>query len=234
MSYKSFGESAVLIEWPSEINEAILCDIVAFKNKIEEDINLQDIIVGYNSLVLVSCYKIEDIDEKIYLLNKLYHQPVKAEFQKITHWEIPVCYDQQFGIDLEEISQANMIDKDEIIQLHTNPIYTVYFVGFLPGFLYLGGLDDQIAIPRKSTPRLRVPKGAVAIGGNQTGVYPTKSSGGWNIIGNSPILFFDVEKASPCFAKTGDKISFKSVSLEAYKEIAQEVEKNAYQMKTIL
>lgn len=234
MSYKSFGESAILIEWPSEINETILYDIVAFKKKIEEDINLQDIIVGYNSLVLVSRYKIEDIDEKIYLLNKLYHQAVEAEIQNTTHWEIPVCYDQQFGVDLEGISQVNTIDKKAIIQLHTHPIYTVYFVGFLPGFLYLGGLDDQLAIPRKATPRLRVPKGAVAIGGNQTGVYPAESSGGWNIIGNSPISFFDVEKTSPCFAKTGDKISFKSVSLDVYKEIAQEVKKNTYQMKTIL
>ena len=208
-------------------------DIVAFKNKIEEDINLQDIIVGYNSLVLISSYKIENIDEKICFLNKLYQQPSEIEIQKTNHWEIPVCYDQQFGVDLEEISRTNLISKSKIIQLHTSPIYTVHFLGFLPGFLYLGGLNEQLTIPRKATPRLRVPKGAVAIGGKQTGVYPTESSGGWNIIGNSPIQFFDAENLSPCLAKIGDNISFKSISLNAYKEIEEEVIKKTYQMKRI-
>lgn len=231
LTYKTFGEKAILIEWPSEINEPILYDIVAFKNKIEEEINLQDIIVGYNSLVLVSRYKIESVHDKISSLKELYHQPSKTKIFKSTHWEIPVCYDLQFGIDLDEISLKKSITKDEIIQLHTSPIYTVYFIGFLPGFLYLGGLDEQIAIPRKSTPRLRVPKGSVAIGGNQTGIYPNESSGGWNIIGNSPISFFDVQKASPCFAKTGDKISFKSISYDEYEMINEKVNNNVYEMK---
>ena len=234
MSYKPFGERAILIEWPSEIGEEVLYDIVCFKNKIEKDINLQDVIVGYNSLMLVSSYKIEKVHEKMSSLKELYLQPSKAKIHKATHWEIPVCYNEEFGIDLEEISQKNTIDKDEIIQLHTSSIYTVYFIGFLPGFLYLGGLDNKIAVPRKPTPRLRVPKGAVAIGGNQTGIYPNESSGGWNIIGNSPISFFDVKKASPCFAKTGDKISFKSVSYHEYKMIKEKVNSNVYQMKTIL
>jgi len=219
LTYKPFGEHAILIEWPSEISEEVLSNIVGFKNKIEEDINLQDIIVGYNSLVLVSEYKIEEVNEKMYSLNELYKQPLKTETQKTTHWEIPVCYDQQFGVDLEYISKTNAMAIEEIIRLHTEPIYTVYFVGFLPGFLYLGGLNERIAIPRKSTPRMRVPKGSVAIGGNQTGIYPDESSGGWNIIGNSPISFFDVKKDSPCFAKTGDTISFKPVSFEKYKKI---------------
>ena len=234
LTYKPFGGNAILIEWPSEINESILYDIIAFKNKIENEINLQDIIVGYNSLVLVSSFKIERIHHKISSLKELYNQPSKTKIHKTTHWEIPVCYDQQFGIDLEEISQKKSITKDKIIQIHSSTIYTVYFIGFLPGFLYLGGLDEQIVVPRKSTPRLRVPKGAVAIGGSQTGIYPNESSGGWNIIGNSPISFFDAQKVSPCFAKTGDKISFKSVSYDEYKMIKEKVNSNVYQLKTIL
>lgn len=225
LSYKSFGEKAILIEWPSKINETILHDILAFKKKIEQEVNLEDIIVGYNSLVLVSNFRIEKIEEKIGFLKKWYKLPLEIGIQKANHWEIPVCYDQHFSIDIEEVSQKNMITNNEVIKLHTSSVYTVYFVGFLPGFLYLGGLNSKLNTPRKDTPRLRIPKGAVAIGGSQTGVYPTESSGGWNIIGNSPISFFNVENTLPCFAKTGDKVSFKSISLDDYKKIKQKVEK---------
>lgn len=218
LSYKPFGEFAILIEWPSKINEAILVDIIGFKSKIEESINLQEVIVGYNSLLLVSSYKIDDVNEKIYALNELYHQTFKIKIPMATHWEIPVCYDAKFGVDLEYISKKNNIAVEEIIKLHIERTYTIYFVGFLPGFLYLGGLNDKIAIPRKSTPRLKVPKGAVAIGGNQTGIYPEESAGGWNIIGNSPISFFDVKKENPCFGKIGDTVSFKSISIKEYKD----------------
>ena len=234
LTYKPFGEKAILIEWPSEINEKILHDILIFKDKIEQEVNLQDIIVGYNSLLLVSNFVIEKVYEKINFLKEWYKSPLETKAQKAVHWEIPVCYHQQFGVDLEELSKTKSISIDRIINLHTDQIYTVFFIGFLPGFLYLGGLNEQLAVPRKSTPRLRVPKGAVAIGGNQTGVYPAESSGGWNIIGSSPVLFFDIENSTPCFAKTGDKISFKSVSVDEYDEIEKRVKKNLYQIKKIL
>ena len=149
------------------------------------------------------------------------------------HWSVPVCYDPIFGIDLELVSDRKNKSVKEIIRLHTEVVYKVFFIGFLPGFLYLGGLNSKIAIPRKETPRLRVPKGAVAIGGSQTGVYPTESSGGWNIIGNSPVSFFDIDKITPCFAKTGDKISFESISFEAYTSIKEQLENNTYQLKKI-
>ncbi|WP_347173678.1 5-oxoprolinase subunit PxpB [Polaribacter uvawellassae] len=233
LSYKTFGENAILIEWPSEISEIILNDILDFKNKIDNELDLKDCIVGYNSILLVYRFILQNSDFKIEFLKELYHQKSIEKNQKITHWKIPVCYDLSFGIDLEDISKTIKISPKEIIQLHTKAIYTVYFIGFLPGFLYLGGLDDQIAIPRKATPRLKVAKGAVAIGGNQTGIYPNESSGGWNIIGNSPISFFDVKNQHPCFAKTGDKITFEPISLEEYTNIKNQAESNAYQIKMI-
>lgn len=234
LSYKTFGEKAILIEWPSEINEEILHDIVSFKNKIEQEVNLQDIIVGYNSLLLVSKFKIDEVQQKITFLKAWYKQLIESDKLTINHWEIPVCYDAFFGIDLNKMSKEKNLSKEEVIQLHTNTIYTVFFIGFLPGFLYLGGLNDQLSTPRKATPRLKVPKGAVAIGGHQTGVYPLESSGGWNIIGNSPISFFEVDNPSPCFAKTGDKISFKSISLNEYKKIEIAIEKKNYQIRSII
>jgi inhibitor of KinA len=232
-TYKLFGDSAILIEWPSQINELILCDILYFKNEIEKNIQLKDCIVGYNSILLVYDFLIEDLASKIESLHDLYQNKEMLGEIKNSHWKIPVCYDATFGVDLEYISKELKRSIKEIINLHAEAIYTVYFIGFLPGFLYLGGLNEQIIIPRKGTPRLNVVKGAVAIGGNQTGVYPNESSGGWNIIGNSPISFFDVQKEHPCFASPGDEITFESVSLEEYQQIKDQVENNSYQIQQV-
>ena len=231
LTYKPFGENAILIEWPSVISEEVLQDIVEFKTKIERLLKLQDVIVGYNSLLLVYNFEIENYNSKIDFLKELYIQKGVRSNIRGMHWEIPVCYDLEFGIDLKQLSKEKNCSISKIIQLHSETVYTVFFVGFLPGFLYLGGLKPELYSPRKATPRLRVPKGAVAIGGEQTGVYPVESSGGWNIIGNSPISFFEMKNEMPCFAKTGDKISFKSISTDEYIKIEQEVKAGLYQMK---
>lgn len=233
LTYKPFGETAILIEWPAQINHEILEDIVAYKTEITRLIKLKDVIVGYNSLLLVYNFKIENFQSKVSFLEEIYFDKGVLSNVNVTHWEIPVCYDLSFGVDLKLISEDKKLTIKQVIQLHFEAIYTVYFIGFLPGFLYLGGLNEQIVMPRKATPRIRVPKGAVAIGGNQTGVYPNDSSGGWNIIGNSPISFFDIEKSTPCFAKTGDKISFKSVSLKDYETIKKKLEIGTYQINKI-
>lgn len=233
LTYKTFGKNAILIEWPAVISEDVLQDIVAYKTKIERLLKLQDVIVGYNSLLLVYNFEIEKFQSKVAFLKELYFQKGIISTIRGIHWSVPVCYDPIFGIDLELVSERKNKSIKEIIRLHTEVVYKVYFIGFLPGFLYLGGLNSKIAIPRKETPRLRVPKGAVAIGGSQTGVYPTESSGGWNIIGNSPVSFFDIDKITPCFAKTGDKISFESISFEAYTSIKEQLENNTYQLKKI-
>jgi inhibitor of KinA len=232
-TYKLFGESAILIEWPKEISEIILTDILDFKNAIENQLKLKDCIVGYNSILLVYDFVVINTTTKIDSLKIFYQNKKSVKKQKRTHWKIPVCYDAMFGIDLEIISEELKLSSGEIIHLHTKGTYTVFFIGFLPGFLYFGGLNEQIAIPRKATPRLIVPKGSVAIGGNQTGVYPNESSGGWNIIGNSPISFFDVQNQDPCFAKTGDTITFESVSFEEYVNIKNQVKSNNYKIQKI-
>jgi KipI family sensor histidine kinase inhibitor len=147
-------------------------------------------------------------------------------------WEIPVCYDAQFGIDLDEIVQKTKLSIAEIISLHTAPRYQVFSIGFLPGFLYLGGLDSRLHMDRKSTPRLKVEKGAVGIGGIQTGIYPKSSPGGWQILGNSPLNFFDVFDEDPCFAKAGDYVKFVSVSLPEYHDIKEAVANRSYTIKS--
>jgi len=119
--------------------------------------------------------------------------------------------------------------------MHSNNIYTVFFMGFLPGFMYLGGLDERLFFNRKPNPRLHIAKGSVAIGGKQTGVYPSKSAGGWNIIGRTPISFFNIKDEIPCFTKAGDKIKFVPISLDEYHRIEKRIVKNTYTIsKTVI
>lgn len=234
LKYKPFGERSILVEWPSEINENILNDVLVFKNKLQnQSIELKiEVKSAYNSILITYSFTIDNINDKILALKAPYS--TKINFQKTSYrlWKIPVSYDEEFALDLDEICKQKNLSKTEIIQLHSETIYTVFFIGFLPGFLYLGGLDEKLHFPRKASPRLQVKKGSVAIGGNQTGVYPNESPGGWNIIGNSPINFFDSNKEAPCFAKSGDRIQFVPISLKDYDEISVLVKSGVYQLES--
>lgn len=232
LTYKRFGNSAVLIEWSAIISEEILEDILSFKQKIflEKKIVFLEIVQGYNSLTIIYTKDDFNFNKEVQVLKELYISTLKKEQQDFFQWEIPVCYDPKFGIDLQEISLQKKIAIDQIIQLHSATIYRVYFIGFLPGFLYLGGLDEQLFVDRKSNPRLNVLKGAVGIGGKQTGVYPNNSAGGWNIIGNTPVNFFDTEMDTLCFAKAGDYIKFNAITLDEYYCIKTEIKEKKYKI----
>ena len=213
-AYKSYGDQAILIAWEPKIDTNILSDINQFKMKIETHLssNIIDVVVGYHSLLVKYKERIGIFKNEVEGLEKLDKELLQIKPAENYLWEIPVCYDQKFGIDLSHIAITNKLSVSEIINLHSTPIYTVYFIGFLPGFLYLGGLNEQLVIPRKETPRLHVDERSVAIGGRQTGVYPSNSAGGWQIIGKTPISFFDVKAKRPCFAKSGDQIKFSPIS----------------------
>lgn len=234
LTYKPFGERAILIEWPSKIDTNILSDIILFKTKIRNK-NIEQILElksSFNSLLVIYNSICRNFENEINLLKSAYISPDFKSDIVANIWKIPVCYDDEFGVDLDIISKQKNISKPEIVKRHSKAIYTVYFIGFLPGFLYLGGLDERLHIPRKSTPRLHIEKGAVAIGGNQTGIYPNESPGGWNIIGNSPISFFNVSKEKPCFAKAGDAIQFYPISVKEHYDIKTLVDANVYQMES--
>lgn len=232
--YKPFGERAILVEWPAKIDEVILKDVIRFKSVIVKN-NIKSIIEvksAYNSLLIFYDSVCRNFENEVNILKKLYKSSNKETVILSTRWEIPVCYDQSFGIDLGVISAEKKLSIAEVVKRHSQASYTVYFIGFLPGFLYLGGLDETLHVPRKSTPRLKIEKGSVAIGGNQTGVYPTESPGGWNIIGNSPIEFFNPKSNPPCFAKAGDKISFTPISISEYHDIKILSAAGVYQLES--
>lgn len=133
--------------------------------------------------------------------------------------ELPVCYGETYALDLEAVVALTGLTSREIIRRHSEPEYVVQMLGFMPGFPYLAGLATELQVPRKERPRLSVPAGSVAIAGNQSGVYPVVSPGGWQIIGRTPLRLFDPHSASPSLLQTGDRVRFRQVSPEEYLEI---------------
>ncbi|UNL85757.1 5-oxoprolinase subunit PxpB [Priestia koreensis] len=132
--------------------------------------------------------------------------------------QIPVCYEGEFAPDLAEVARHNGLSQEEVIDLHTSGEYLVYMLGFAPGFPYLGGLSEKLATPRKASPRSAIPAGSVGIAGNQTGVYPFESPGGWQIIGRTPLALFQPHEDPPTLLQAGDIIQFTAISKKEYDE----------------
>ncbi len=133
--------------------------------------------------------------------------------------EVPVCYGGALGPDLAEVAQHTKLSEKEVIQLHSQPDYLVYMIGFAPGFPYLGGMNKALTAPRKQSPRARVPAGSVGIAGEQTGIYSIETPGGWQLIGRTPLSLFDVQRDSPSLLKAGDRFRFVPVTEAEYRAI---------------
>lgn len=127
-------------------------------------------------------------------------------------WKVPVCYGEGFGKDLDTLAKEKKLKVGELIEMHASVAYRIHFFGFLPGFMYLNGLPERLHSPRKAVPDRAVPRGSVAIGGSQTGIYPRESPGGWHVIGRTPISLFDGEQNPPVWANPGDRIKFVPIS----------------------
>jgi KipI family sensor histidine kinase inhibitor len=132
--------------------------------------------------------------------------------------DIPVCYGEKFGPDLEQVAALHALDTEEVIRLHCSPLYRVYMIGFTPGFAYLGGLDERLHTPRKKEPRKRVPAGSIGIADRQTGIYPIESPGGWQLIGRTHLKLFDPERETPFFLEAGDLVRFRPIGGEEFEK----------------
>ena len=132
--------------------------------------------------------------------------------------EVPVCYENEFAPDLREVAWHAKLSVEEVVQRHASAAYRVSCVGFTPGFPYLSGLPSELATPRRDSPRKRIPPGSVGIGGTQTGIYPSISPGGWNIIGRTPLRLFDVQREPPALFHAGDRVRFRRISREEFEK----------------
>lgn len=229
------GESAISISFGHTVSLDIHHHVRALGEYIEEHPfpGLKEYILSYTSVTLM--YDIEavldghDDAQSAAAVMTAYARDAVAHLDKETLpppavVTIPVCYGGSFGPDLEFVAQSHDMTPEEVIAIHTKNEYTVYMIGFCPGFPYLGGLDERIATPRRSSPRVTIPARSVGIAGMQTGVYPLSTPGGWQLIGRSAIELFTPDKDTPSLLKAGDLVRFKSITEKEYKQIRGDAE----------
>ncbi|MBK77625.1 MAG: allophanate hydrolase [Flavobacteriaceae bacterium] len=226
LSFFLYNENSIIIEWPKIISENILKDILNFSNKLLKLKTIHSTINGYNSLLIIYKSNIMSFDKEIFKLKSLYENKLRNLILNNKNWKIPVCYEKKHAPDISYVSKKLNLSLKEIVRLHSLKKYRLFFIGFLPGFLYLGKLHNKLKIPRKTSPSTNYQPGSVGIADNQTGIYPNISPGGWNIIGNTPITLFDPSSTQPCFAKSGDTIEFYSINEKEYNLIKQKSKDN--------
>ena len=225
------GDSSLLIEFGKEISPEINQKLTATVQLIKEQHieGVVDMIPAFCSLLVnydPRVIRYEELKERIKNLVKV---DVKAQAGKKKVFEIPVCYGGEFGPDIENIAEHAGLSVEEVIEIHSSRDYLIYMLGFLPGFTYLGGLDERIHTPRLANPRVKINAGSVGIGGSQTGIYPLDSPGGWQLMGMTPVKTYDPDRETPILVEAGDYIRFVPVSEEEYYRIKALVDKNEYE-----
>jgi inhibitor of KinA len=231
-SYKIYNHNILHLEWTEAIDNEQMRKINHFAKILNDQnqIPLIDIVPAYHSLSVFLNDPIVPISELINSLGELYHltSSVPAENGKL--WKIPVVYGGSRGQDFDTVCKKINMDPEELIEKHTAPLYEVHFIGFLPGFPYLGGLDPELHISRKEIPTASILAGSVGIGGSQTGIYSVNSPGGWNIIGNTPFPLFDPKRSPQTLIQSNDRIQFYSIKeseLEGCRmKICEEIQKS--------
>ncbi|KXI27116.1 5-oxoprolinase subunit PxpB [Paraglaciecola hydrolytica] len=208
------GDAGLTVLFAEPISEPLSRQILwlskACKRQFAEQ--LIDVIPAYQSLTLLyhpSANNYQMLQEALQLILQ---QPVPQDDYQAKNIHIPVCYQGEYAPDLSSVAESCGLSSQEVIALHFAPEYLVHMLGFSPGFLYLGGMAKALRCARKAIPATSVPAGSVGIGGNQTGIYPQASPGGWHIIGRTPLTLFDPNRAQPCIANPLDKIIFEPIS----------------------
>lgn len=229
-SYQALGDTILLMEWPAEINRTILLEILGYQNSIATN-PIKGVIETYPTYYSLAVVFNPDEINFNQLKTRLEQLSLPEFDPPCYRWSIPVCYAGEQAPDMPAFAKAKRMTSEEIISLHTSATYTVFFMGFLPGFLYLGGLNQKLHHPRKPVPERVIPRGSVAIGGSQTGIYPAASPGGWHVIGNSPVTMFDHRMNPPCFAQPGDEIIFEAICPDTWQLLSLEISADTYVLK---
>lgn len=223
----SLGDSAVVIAFGDTIDDQVNRYIIAVYEKLLliKPVFITDMMPAYCSLTVFYALSAVNQIKPVYANGYDYVcsyldnilKPgfdINAQEEK-TVTKFPVCYDVELAPDIEGLAKTRQVSINEIIRIHTAKKYRVYMIGFLPGFAYMGQVDEAIAAPRKKLPQ-PVKAGSVGIAGSQTGIYPIDSPGGWHIIGRTPIPLFDVTKQDPVLLKAGSIVQFYSITLHEY------------------
>jgi inhibitor of KinA len=231
VQFYPLGESAVVVQFGDAIKRhthrevqalSAYLDAHPFPGFIEYVPAFTTVTIYYNPLEVSSPHEASPYEVVAETLRHLLLQTtLEAEPHEARVVEIPVCYGGKFGPDLPFVANHTHLSPDEVIALHSQPEYLVYMIGFAPGFPYLGGMDEQLVVPRKDKPRPKVPAGSVGIAGKQTGVYSIQTPGGWQLIGRTPLNLFTPHGQTPSLLKAGDYIRFISITEREYERTQQ-------------
>ena len=224
LSYRIFplGDSALTIDFGNVIDVTINKEVFNRFNELKNNPvpGTIEILPAYSALTVY--YNIMELKKTVPAgitvadwmkgqLEKRLGEPAKDYPGEQQHIRIPVCYENEFAPDMWFVMNEKNITADELIEIHTSVSYRVYMLGFLPGFAYMGEVDERIVMPRKMQPQ-SVPTGSIGIAGKQTGIYPLASPGGWQIIGKTPLRLFDAKKEKPALLNAGDTVQFYPIS----------------------
>ncbi len=229
------GDHAMVVEFGSIIAENINQKVHALAGWIEEKQieGVVELLPTFRSLMIYYDCHVVSFERLKRKVSEFDDTKVSAGAEKKKITKVPCCYGARFGSDLHDMEKILGIDKDEIIRIHSSVCYKIYMLGFLPGFVYLGGLDKRIEVPRLSSPRVKINPGSVGIGGNQTGVYPVASPGGWRLIGGTPLDFYDPDREKPILCNAGEYIRFVPIHIDEYYDIRHLVLKGQYEPEVI-
>ena len=208
------GDSALHVQLPERIDPLQNAWCIALARSIEQSLgrSVRDVVVGYCT---VTVYFDPLFIDAIWLEQQI--REIAMAIDEVEDREgglidVPVCYGGAFGPDLADVARFGGRSEDDVIAIHCGVLYRVYLVGFVPGFAYMAEVDRRIAAPRRPSPRVAVPPGSVAIAGGQTGIYPSVTPGGWNIVGRTPVAPYDPSRSEPCLFKPGDRVRFISIT----------------------
>ncbi len=212
------GDQAVTLSWPEVVDADLPAVLLSARRAIEaaEMVGLRAVVPGFETLSVhydPRLWRVEDVSSWVREACAL---APAVSLNDAPLVEIPVCYDPEFGLDLGDVVAHCRLTIDKMIALHSGAEYTVRMIGFAPGFPYLAGLPRELHMPRLATPRVKVPRGTVAIGGGQTGIYSVESPGGWRLIGRTPVELFDASRERPSLLAAGDRVKFRAISREEF------------------
>jgi inhibitor of KinA len=214
------GDSAIVVEFEERIDPMVNARTIAFAEAVQAA-NLpgvRDVVPTYRSTAIYFDPLRSDLVAMMACIEREAARPAALPPSGLAPVRIPVCYGGELGPDLGDVAAFAKADEHEVVRLHTASIYRVFMLGFVPGFAYLGIVDDRIAMARRSTPRVRVPPGSVGIAGAQTGIYPAETPGGWQLIGRTPLKPFDPARANPFLMKAGDAVQFYAIDRREYEQ----------------